>query len=91
MKTINEVLNDYKKRHDFNKPLGTIAHGIACSKLAEHFENPKLKFDLKGCSNLTQFQNILAQKTDALTQERTPEEIQKFKSNFERLLKMARL
>ena len=89
--TINDVLDDYRKRHDFNKRIGPLINVLLVNALVEYFNNDSIRGELGQCSNINQHMNVIEQRTKALSIHRTDEDIRNFKKNFDKLIKAAKL
>lgn len=93
--TFLQVIEDYKQIYDLSSPLGVLAKANIIMALKKPIRNhPKLHeilLMLKRCDTLQQMIDVLGQKTDYLTQLRTPEEIAQLNNNIVRMVKVARI
>lgn len=86
-----DVLADYQARHDFGKRFGVLAKVGAVKGLSNHLDQPNIKQQLNKCDNLYQMIQVIKDRTQELSKPRTQEQINEFKTQLERLIKIARL
>jgi len=79
------------KRRNLSKPLGPLTLGNLIGKFGRTYDNPKLKVELKKCTNFIQMINVIEQLTGELSKERTKEQLHKFQDRIDRIVKFARL
>lgn len=89
--TFLEVLADYQTRHNFGMSLGIMSKHLIISRLSNHLDNKELKEYLKPCLNLFQIIQVIQEKTQELVKVRTPEQIEEFKIQLNKLIKLAGL
>ena len=89
--TINDILEDYRKQHDFNKRIGPLINVLLVNSLVEYFDNESIRGELKQCNNINQHMNVIEHRTKSLSIHRTDEDISNFKKNFDKLITAAKL